>query len=49
MQSEWVNDEVMDLILQTMLPVNRLAVEVSLKTGLRISDVLSLKTETVQI
>ena len=48
MQSEWVNDEVMDLILQTMLPVNRLAVEVSLKTGLRISDVLSLKTATVQ-
>lgn len=48
MQSEWVNDEVMDLILATMLPVNRLAVEVSLKTGLRISDVLSLKTATVQ-
>ena len=38
----------MDLILATMLPVNRLAVEVSLSTGLRISDVLSLKTETVQ-
>ena len=38
----------MDLILATMLPVNRLAVQVSLATGLRISDVLSLKTETVQ-
>ena len=48
MRSEWVSDDVMDLILATMLPVNRLAVEVSLSTGLRISDVLSLKTETVQ-
>ena len=48
MRSEWVNDDVMDLILATMLPANRLAVEVSLATGLRISDVLSLKTETIQ-
>lgn len=48
MRSEWVNDDVMDLILATMLPVNRLAVQVSLSTGLRISDVLSLKTETIQ-
>lgn len=48
MRSEWVSDDVMELILATMLPANRLAVEVSLATGLRISDVLSLKTETVQ-
>ena len=48
MRSEWVSDDVMDLILATMLPANRLAVQVSLATGLRISDVLSLKTETIQ-
>lgn len=48
MRSSWVNDDVMGLILAAMLPANRLAVEVSLATGLRISDVLSLKTDLVQ-
>lgn len=48
MRSSWANDNVMGLILAAMLPSNRLAVEVSLATGLRISDVLSLKTELVQ-
>ena len=48
MRSEWVSDDVMELILATMLPANRLSVQVSLATGLRISDVLSLKTETIQ-
>lgn len=47
-RSEWVDDDVMGMILTAMLPVNRLAIEVSLSTGLRISDVLALKTEDVQ-
>ena len=46
-RSEWVSDDIMGLILATMLPANRLAVQVSCATGLRIDDVLSLKTETV--
>lgn len=47
-RSSWVSDDVMGLILAAMLPENRLAVEVSLATGLRISDVLALKTEVVK-
>lgn len=47
-RSEWVNDDVMYLILAAMMPANRLAIEVSLATGLRISDVLSLKTDKVR-
>lgn len=44
----WVNDEVMDLVLRVMMPENRLAVEVSLATGLRISDVLKIKTADLE-
>ena len=48
MRSEWVNEETMGLVLAAMMPGNALAVEVSIATGLRIDDVLALKTETVQ-
>lgn len=48
MRSEWVNEETMALVLAAMMPVNALAVECSLYTGLRIDDVLALKTATVQ-
>lgn len=48
MRSEWVKEDVLALVLAAMLPGNALAVEVSCATGLRIDDVLSLKTETVQ-
>lgn len=46
--ASWVNDEVLDLILRVMMPENRLAVEVSLATGLRISDVLAMKTADIE-
>lgn len=48
MRSEWVEDDTMRLVLAAMMPANALAVEASLYTGLRIDDVLSLKTETVR-
>ena len=48
MRSEWVEDDTMRLVLAAMMPANALAIEVSLYTGLRIDDVLSLKTETVR-
>ena len=44
MRSEWVEDDTMRLILAAMMPANALAVECSLYTGLRIDDVLALKT-----
>lgn len=48
MRSGWVEDDVFKLILAAMMPVNALAIETSLYTGLRIDDVLALKTETVR-
>lgn len=45
--AQWVSDDVLALVLAAMTPANRLAVQVSLCTGLRISDVLAIKTETV--
>lgn len=44
LRSDWVNDDIMSHILAALMPSNRLAVIVSLTTGLRIDDVLSLKT-----
>ena len=46
-RSKWLSDDLWGLILRTMMPSNSLAVETSLETGLRISDVLSLKTESI--
>lgn len=48
MRTSWVSDTQMKLILAAMMPENRLAVEVSEATGLRIDDVLSLKTEDIK-
>lgn len=48
MRSGWVEDDVFRLVLAAMMPVNALAIETSLYTGLRIDDVLALKTETVR-
>lgn len=48
MRSSWVNDTQIKLILAAMMPANRLAVEVSEATGLRIDDVLALKTEDIK-
>ena len=47
-QSGWVTDDVMRLILAAMMPDNRRAVQLSLATGLRISDSLSLPTEKLR-
>ena len=47
-RSQWVCDDVMRMILAAMMPANRLAIECSLVTGLRISDVLSLHTDTIR-
>lgn len=48
MRSEWVDGDTMALVLAAMMPGNALAIECSLTTGLRIDDVLALKTETVR-
>lgn len=47
MRSQWICSDVMEHVLAALMPQNRLACEVSLATGLRIGDVLSLKPDQV--
>jgi len=48
MRSDYVPKGEVVHILAALMPQNRLACEISLSTGLRINDVLSLKTEQVK-
>jgi integrase len=43
MRAAWLDDDRMGLILTAMMPDNRLAMMVSIATGLRISDVLHMR------
>lgn len=45
MRAEWAPRHVIDLLLTAMMPANRLAMQVSMATGLRIGDVLAIRTE----
>lgn len=45
--TEWVSDDVFRSILMALMPQNRLALLTSLITGLRIDDVLHLKSEVL--
>lgn len=47
-RSQWVSDDVFGLILRALMPANALAVEMSLRYGMRIGDVLATKTEDVR-
>lgn len=44
MRTGYVEPEVFELLLTALMPANRLALQVSMVTGLRIADVLHLKT-----
>lgn len=44
MRSEYLPDEELGHVMAALMPANRLACRVALATGLRISDVLSLRT-----
>ena len=48
MRSDWVSDETMTHIMAALMPENRLAIEMSLRYGMRIGDVLATKTEEVK-
>ena len=48
MTTEYLLDREVDRVLALLTPSNRLALRVSLHTGLRISDVLSLKTSQLK-
>lgn len=47
-KTDYIFKEELEHILSTLMPPNRLALEVSLATGLRLSDVLALKTQQVR-
>lgn len=44
MRTGYVEPDVFELLLTALMPANRLALQVSMVTGLRIADVLHLKT-----
>ena len=44
MTTEYLLDREVDLVLAALMPANRLVMRVALHTGLRLSDVLTLKT-----
>lgn len=48
MRTDYINRQEMSHLLAALTPHNRLALEISLATGLRISDVLGIKTEAVR-
>lgn len=47
MRADWADDVQITMVLAAMRPENSLAIAVSDATGLRINDVLSLRTDTV--
>ena len=48
MKSDYINDTDLSHVLALLMPVNRAAVECSLRYGMRIGDVLNLSREQVQ-
>lgn len=48
MRADWVNPDYFLMVLASMMPENRLALLVEMATGLRIGDVLSLRTVQLQ-
>ena len=48
MRADYCSSSALETILVALMPPNRLAILVSLTTGLRIGDVLSMKTEALR-
>ncbi len=49
MRSDYIDPAVLDHILAALMPQNELALRVSLATGLRIGDVLGIKSEQLRV
>ena len=48
MKSDFIKPEMIEHVLFALTPENRLACRVALKTGLRIGDVVSMKTDELK-
>ena len=47
-RTDYISPEVFRLLLTALMPANRLALELSLATGLRISDCLAIRTDVLR-
>lgn len=47
-RTDYATDSELDIVLSLLTPANRLACQVSLHTGLRISDVLAIRTDQLR-
>lgn len=47
-RTDYATDHELDIVLSLLTPANRLACQVSLHTGLRISDVLAIRTDQLR-
>ena len=47
-RADWIDGEAMGHVLAALMPENCLAIEVAMATGLRISDVLGIKTDQLR-
>ena len=47
MRSEWVEPDALELLLTAMTPRTRLAMRMALCSGLRIGDIVQLRTEDI--
>lgn len=47
-RTEFINDDALDMVLSLLTPENRLACQVAIKTGLRIGDILNIRTEQLK-
>lgn len=47
-RADYIPEESFEILLKALMPENRLALEVSLATGLRIDDVLHIKTSQIE-
>lgn len=48
MRTEYIFKEELKHVLATLMPANRLVLEICLATGLRLSDVLNFKTDSIK-
>lgn len=46
--TNWIDDDQLELVLALLMPQNRLIMQLAIHTGLRIGDVLAIKTEQLK-
>ncbi|MGM9586460.1 MAG: tyrosine-type recombinase/integrase, partial [Candidatus Limivicinus sp.] len=48
MRTEWIDDKQLELVLALLMPQNRLIMQLCIHTGLRVGDVVALRTEQLK-